>query len=173
MRAHHRQFFCAIFAAAIMTAGNACKHSSQPSSRPISVEQAAKVVPIYVAMTQDKRFQPDVKLVAKAQNETVEIEVQNATDKTLPIDAFNFGVILEGEGKEVHKFDPELFTAEFPKVELGPGDSSSGEIMFKGLGKLAGQRLVFYHADVRPSLAYIQGDGAKAVSVPVEKIKEK
>ncbi|OPZ20844.1 MAG: hypothetical protein BWZ10_00600 [candidate division BRC1 bacterium ADurb.BinA364] len=121
------------------------------------------------AIRRDPRFQPDIKMAAWADGETVSVIVSNESSAPLRVSAENFGVLLEGAVKPV-PFDPAAHEAVFPNTQLEPGKPPGGAILpsgstmargtltFKGLGDLVGQKLIFNHAHVRKSMALIQGD---------------
>lgn len=129
-------------------------------------DAAAPYEPLAVALLRDERFQPEVKMLAVAQGETVAVQIQNMTDKPLGVGPENFGIIRQGEGKAIHPFDSSLHSAAFPLIGLRKGEITSGSLTFTGLGNLAGQRLVFSHSQTQPSVAYITGEGAEAIAVP-------
>ena len=151
----------AVWAAGCHTAKKPEPVTAKPTPTPPPID------PLASAITREPRYQPDVKVLARAEGETVSIELQNACDQPIHVDASNFGIILEKEARhEVHPFDSLTQSARFPRVYLRRGEITSGTITFRGLGNLAGQRLVFNHPSVRPSVALIQGDGAKEIAVP-------
>ncbi|MCX7015748.1 MAG: hypothetical protein NTW86_24880 [Candidatus Sumerlaeota bacterium] len=153
--------FAAVWAAGCHTAQKPQPITVKPTPTPPPID------PLALAITREQRYQPDVKMLARAEGETVSIELQNASDQPIHIDASNFGIILENDPRhEVHPFDSFTQRARFPRVYLRRGEIATGSITFKGLGNLAGQRLVFNHPNVRPSVALIQGDGAKEIAVP-------
>lgn len=146
----------------------ACQHGKDKTAKStVSADKVAEEYePLERALLLDPRFQPDVKMRAEAEGETVTVQIQNFSDVMLGVDAQNFAVIREGETGTTHPFDPDRHSATFPKIGLPKGQIASGTLTFSGMGKLAGQRLVFSHTKVRPSITYITGEGAKPIAVP-------
>jgi len=157
--------------ALILTTGLAgCKRSASVLKPDPEVSKVSnKYEPLEVALVRDEKFQPYVKMMANAEGETVTVQIQNFSEKMLGVDSVNFGVIRESESREVHPFDPEVHTSTFPKIGLKKGEIATGNLTFTGMGNLAGERLVFKHSQVRPSLAYITGEGAAPRAVPRKK----
>ena len=95
--------------------------------------------PLAQAITREPLYQPDMKMLATAEGETVSIELQNASDKPIHVDPSNFGVILENDtARQVRPFDSSRQSARFPRVFLRKGEIATGSIRFNGLGNLAG-----------------------------------
>jgi hypothetical protein len=111
-----------------------------------------------------KRYQPDVRLAARWENDRLSVALSNQTTRTLTVSAANLGVLVNGQ---LIRITPENAVAQFPASVLAPGEGATGAVRFReSLGDLKGQRCVFHHPLARPSLCIIRGPAPKPIPAP-------